>query len=140
MDGRNEYESRVLVLAPIGRDASLIAGTLRATGIDALTCPDFNSLCGCLEEGAAAAVVAQEGLSQAAVTRVATWLTLQPPWSDLPFIVLTSGGTHNARTFSPGKTLGALGTGTLRQSPVRPDSIRSSVRAALRARPRQYEM
>lgn len=140
MDGRNEYEARVLVLAPIGRDASLIAGTLCAAGIHAVTCPDFDALFGCLKEGAAAAVVAQEGLSQASVTTVATWLTLQPPWSDLPFIVLTSGGKANSTTISSAQKLEALGNLTLLERPVRPDTIRSSVRAALRGRRRQYEM
>jgi signal transduction histidine kinase len=140
MDGRNEYEARVLVLAPIGRDATLIAETLCAAGICAVTCPDFNTLFAWLKEGAAAVVVAQEGLSQASVTSVAAWLTLQPPWSDLPFIVLTSGGKPNSTTISSAQKLEALGNVTLLERPVRPDTIRSSVRAALRARHRQYEM
>jgi signal transduction histidine kinase len=140
MEGRNENESRTLILAPVGRDADLIAGTLGAAGIVALICPDFNTLLGSLREGAAAAVIAQEGLSQTAVTSVATWLTLQPPWSDLPFIVLTSGGKPNSTTMSTAQKLEALGNVTLLERPVRPDTIRSSVRAALRARNRQYEM
>ncbi len=140
MDVRNENESRVLVLAPIGRDGRLIAETLCSASICAVTCPDFNALFALLKEGAAAVVVAQEGLSQAAVTSVAAWLTLQPPWSDLPFIVLTSGGKPNSTTISTAQKLEALGNVTLLERPVRPDTIRTSVRAALRARRRQYEM
>jgi signal transduction histidine kinase len=137
---RSPLEARVLILAPIGRDAVLLAQTLTSTGIDAATAPDAASLLEKLGEGAAVAVIAEEALTSRARQNIAVWLTSQPPWSDLPFIVLTSTGRTTRQTHERAMDLAALGNFTLIERPVRPETIQSSVRAAFRARMRQYEI
>ena len=72
--------------------------------------------------------------------KITAWLSTQPPWSDMPLVVLTSGGKPNVTTSSQARSLEVLGNVTLLERPVRPDTILSSLRATLRARYRQYEM
>ena len=135
-----ETEERILILAPRGRDAALIAATLRDDGMSVVICPDVASLVRFLEEGSAAAVVAEEALTHDGVTNIALFLSGQPPWSDMPFVVLTSSGRANPATVRKAQELAVLGNITFLERPARPDTVRTSMRAALRARLRQYEM
>jgi signal transduction histidine kinase len=135
-----ETEERILILAPRGRDASLISGTLAEDGISAVICADAACLVRLLEEGAAAAIVAEEALTQEGVKNIARFLAAQPPWSDMPFVVLTSSGRANTATVRKAQELAVLGNITYLERPARPDTVRTSMRAALRARLRQYEM
>jgi len=83
---------RVLVLAPFGRDASLARAVLERAGLCCATCPDVSELPRCLDEGAGVAVIAEEALTRGDTAPLIEWLTDQPPWSDLPFVILTNGG------------------------------------------------
>jgi light-regulated signal transduction histidine kinase (bacteriophytochrome) len=58
----------------------------------------------------------------------------------LPFVVLTSSGRANPATVKKAQELAVLGNITFLERPARPDTVRTSMRAALRARLRQYEM
>jgi PAS domain S-box-containing protein len=61
----------------------------------------------------------------------------QPPWSDFPLVVLTPGGAESPQTL---RALAAIGPMTLVKRPVAVSVLVSTVRAALRARRRQYEV
>ncbi len=137
---QSELEMRTVILAPLGRDAPLLAKTLAATNIQAVTCSNAGELVQILGEGAAAAVVAEEGLAPSDVADLAAWLASQPPWSDLPFIILTARGRANAATAHKAEELRTLGNITFLERPLRPETIEAAVRAALRARMRQYEI
>ncbi len=137
---RSEQEMRVLILAPTGRDAFLLAGTLTAADIPSEICLDSAGLLEMLGQGAAAAMVAEEGLSHSDVKGLVDWLNSQPPWSDMPFIVLTSKGRANAATARKALELQTLGNATFLERPLRPETISAAVRTALRARMRQYEI
>jgi signal transduction histidine kinase len=133
-------EARILVLAPTGRDASLIVGTLSEDSLTTHVCVDADDLLRSLEEGAAAAIVAEEALPAPAVTNLGRWLSSQPPWSDMPFVVLTVHGVPSPSKTRKAWELEALGNVTFLERPVRPETVRGSMRAAVRARLRQYEM
>jgi signal transduction histidine kinase len=137
---RSPLEMRVVILAPVGRDAALLARTLSALEIDTAVTRDANGLLEKLAEGAGAAIIADEALTPAAINGLRTWLSGQPPWSDTPFIVLTSSGVPTRESHQRAHELQALGNFTLIERPVRPDTVESSIRAALRARMRQYEI
>lgn len=139
-NGYSDPESRILVLAPTGRDATLLASTLDGASMSPEVCDDLNDLLGSLEEGAAAGLIAQEALSTEGLEKITAWLETQPPWSDMPFVVLTTGGRPSRMTTTQARQLEVLGNVTLLERPVRPDTVLSSMRAALRARHRQYEM
>ena len=83
----SSLEERVLVLAPIGRDASIAVTVLREGGIASEACRDIETLCGLLTEGTGAALLTEEALSPAATHRLVEVLGMQPPWSDLPLVV-----------------------------------------------------
>jgi signal transduction histidine kinase len=137
---RNSLEMRVVILAPVGRDAVLLAGTLAGIQIEAAISADGNSLLQMLAEGAGAAMIADEALTPTLRNALAEWLSEQPPWSDTPVIVLTSGGRPTQASQSRARHLRSLGNLTLIERPVRPETVQSSVQAALRARMRQYEI
>ena len=131
---------RVLILAPVGRDASLLAGTLAAVKIDTEICEDPSALLRLLDEGAGAAVVADEAVTVDHIQTFRNWLDKQPPWSDPPFIILTPSGRPTRGSRSRAQELETLGNVTMLERPVRPETVVSTVRSALRARMRQYEV
>lgn len=137
---RGNDEMRVIILAPIGRDATLLAATLAALDIETVIAQDATSLLGMFAGGVGSAIIAEEGLTASAVESLTVWLASQPSWSDTPFIALTSGGRPTFESHSRALKLRALGNFTLIERPARPETIQSSVRAALRARMRQYEI
>jgi signal transduction histidine kinase len=131
---------RVLILAPVGRDAQLLSATLASLQIEAQIAADAQSLLAMLKEGAGAAIIAEEAISIADMKAVASWLTSQPPWSDPPFIILSSGGRPTPESQQRAHDLEILGNVTLIERPARPETLLSAARAALRARLRQYEI
>jgi two-component system, cell cycle sensor histidine kinase and response regulator CckA len=131
---------RILVLAPTGRDAELLAGAIRQADLSPTVCPDTETLCSALPSGAAVAVVAEEALSGAASDRLAEALAQQPSWSDLPIIVLLTSGATLASSRALLARFSEHGNPTLLERPVRSVALLSTLQAALRARHRQYEV
>src|ERR1700722_15381068 len=140
MGAPNAHESRILILAPTGRDAFLIAETLAADALPQAICANAEALLKKLGEGAAAVIVADEALYADGVTNLGQWVAGQAPWSDMPFVVLTSRGAPRPSTTKRAEELDALGNVTFLERPVRPETVRSLVRSAVRARLRQYQM
>jgi PAS domain S-box-containing protein len=128
----------ILVLAPRGRDGPAIAEGLRRAGLEARVCRDAGEMLEELERGADAVVVAEEALFGTSAEALASWVSAQPAWSDMPFVLLTS---HDPRP-APARErlLGALGNVSLLERPVQVLTLTSAVRAAIRARRRQYEV
>src|SRR5882757_5869412 len=92
MYSKAAVEMRVLILAPVGRDARLLSETLAGFDVLAAVCPHAEALLPMLEEGAGSAIVAEESLMPSHMRELAAWLGSQPPWSDMPCLILTSGG------------------------------------------------
>jgi PAS domain S-box-containing protein len=90
--------------------------------------------------GAAVAVIAEEALSSESINTLAAGLRGQPPWSDLPIIVLSSTGESSATSDSWLGLLRPLGNVTVIERPVRPATLISVIRSALRSRQRQYDL
>jgi signal transduction histidine kinase/ActR/RegA family two-component response regulator len=134
---RDARERRVLVHAPIGRDAMLASQVLDRAGIATCICGDLADLRARLEEGAAALLITEEALLPATRAALRTLLDAQPPWSDLPLIVLTPRGAPSAATTVVLQELGNVG---LIERPVRIGALVSALRVALRARERQYQI
>ncbi|HEX8162374.1 MAG TPA: hybrid sensor histidine kinase/response regulator [Pyrinomonadaceae bacterium] len=133
-------ETRVLVVAPVGRDAALARAALGAHGIAAEECAGVEALCREIERGAGAAFVTREALTEAGARALADALGAQAPWSDLPLIVLARSGAAAADTLTALAALGETGNVTFIERPAHILTIVSVVRSALRARERQYEV
>jgi two-component system, sensor histidine kinase len=136
-EAEQRLEERVLVLAPTSKDAARSQTILKGAGIDCVSCGDLSKLCREIEAGAGAAVLTEESLAGAGETGLAQILARQPPWSDLPLLVLTAGGADSPVALHALETLGNV---TLLERPVRLTTLVSAVQAALRARRRQYQV
>ena len=129
---------RVLLVLSTARDAELTAELLGRGDIRTHACPDGARLAEELRRGAGAVLVSEEMLGQGgAQVALAQVLEEQPHWSDLPVLVLTQGG---ADSLEAGDAVAMLGNVTLLERPLRVAALLSSVRSALRARHRQYEI
>ncbi|AMN41196.1 PAS/PAC sensor hybrid histidine kinase [Rhodoplanes sp. Z2-YC6860] len=133
-------EFRVLVLAPIGRDASASVDLLRKGGLAAEACDDLARLAVGLKSGAGAVLVAEEALFKADLTAIESWVAQQAAWSDLPFVILTSHLDHPVIKAWRQGLAGKLQNISMLERPIQPITLTSALQAALRARHRQYEV
>ncbi|RYF28030.1 MAG: response regulator [Comamonadaceae bacterium] len=130
-------ENRILILAPRGRDAQVIATVLQADHIGCTVCRDAASLLAELAQGAAAAIVTEEVLPGELADALGDYLARQPAWSDFPFVVLAM--RQSGRRSAPDvASLQGLGNLLLVERPVNPETLVSAARSAQRARRRQY--
>jgi signal transduction histidine kinase len=131
--------TRVLILAPVGRDAELARGLLERERLTAEICSGVGDLLSRLQAGAGAAVIADEAL-HGRYSPLQEWVQAQPAWSDFPFIILTGGRASPERMQERFALMQPLGNITLLERPLRSITLLTVVRAALRARARQYEV
>lgn len=133
----NYYSQRVAILTPTGRDGPLTAALLGEGNIDSVICTDIASAGRLIEEGVGCLLVAEEAVLSSGMTSLALALSHQPPWSDLPVLLLTRYGADSATV---GLALQSFSNVTLLERPVRPPTLLSALRAALKARERQYQV
>src|SRR5262245_49154151 len=132
-------DERFLVLAPTGRDGPLTCHLLARVGIQAEACHDVDSLCRRVEqEGAAGLLIAEEVLVPNAFARLRQLLYKQEAWSDLPVLLFTGEKAPTPLRQPTPQLLAPLGNVTLLDRPLRPITMVSAARAALRGRRRQY--
>ena len=140
MEDRLDLESkRVLVLAPTGRDSAAACSLLQQAEMTCESCSSSDELHRELAAGAGAVLVAEEAFFGTDVSALFDWVGHQPPWSDFPFVVLT---THRDDPRVRRYTLdliGKLRNVTLQERPIQTVTLVSGIQAALRARTRQYE-
>jgi signal transduction histidine kinase/ActR/RegA family two-component response regulator len=130
----------VLVLAPIGRDAAACVDLLSRNGIAAIACGDLSAFVSALEAGASAVFLAEEALFGKHASLLFKWVADQPPWSDLPFILLTSHQEQVGIGAWRQDLIGRLRNVALLERPVQTLTLVSTIQAALRARTRQLEL
>ena len=141
MRASSNSQDAVLILTPTGRDAALAAEALAQAGVASQICGSLGELCTRVGEDAAAVLLAEEALSAAELPQLLECLHTQPPWSDLPLLVLTSPGrTDDAGSVEILQLFGPSGNVTLLERPLRSLVLVSTVQVALRARRRQYEV
>lgn len=131
---------RVLVLAPTGRDGPATVEVLQRGGIAAFACADVNALTSALGQGVGTVLVAEEGLLRQDVEDLVAWVEKQPPWSDLPFLMMTSDRQAPSIRRQREHLIGQLRNVALIERPVQPLTLLSAVGSALRARRRQYQV
>ena len=130
----------VVIYAPVGRDGPASADLLRRSGMDAVVCHSVDELLQRAETDADAVFVAEEGLYAADLGELSAWVERQPPWSDFPFVVLTSKHRQPAVTAWRQRMVAALRNVSLLERPVQSITLTSALQAALRGRYRQYEV
>ena len=130
----------VLILAPTGQDATLIASVLSNFNIRAICYHDIGSLCERAMKNAGAILIAEEALSRNTVQSLKNILEKQEPWSDIPIVLLTSDGETTLASHRILKDLSAVGNVTLLERPFRKITLGSTLQVALRSRIRQYQV
>lgn len=130
-------ELRVLVIARVGRDSELLCRAVESHGFLCAALSRPEDIFTQMKAGAGALIVTEESLNGSAENWTRS-LQAQPPWSDLPVILLTPAGEASSAARS--RALRNYGNITLLERPLRKESLLSTVETALRARRRQYEI
>jgi signal transduction histidine kinase/ActR/RegA family two-component response regulator len=102
-----------------------------------IICPDSTCLERAIRDGVGAVLLAEEGLAEGQWNKIIVEVAQQPPWSDLPILLLAR---HGADSPTVSEAINILGNVTLLERPLRPATLLSAVRTALKARKRQYQV
>lgn len=129
----------VLVVAPTGRDATLIANLLTKEGIDCSVCSNSEEALDRVA-GSGAMVVAEEVFTPSNIAAWGRKIASQSAWSDYPLIVLTVAGAVDPNSQKKMLFREPLGNVVLLERPIRPETLVSTVQASLRSRRRQYQI
>jgi PAS domain S-box-containing protein len=106
-------------------------------GLGLAICSDLAQVCRELTGGAAALLLIEEALARDQIGDLAAALMRQPPWSELPILVLTRGGAESGAASWLTESLGNV---ILLERAVHPLTLVSAVRAAVNNRRRQYQL
>lgn len=132
-----DTDQRVLLLAPTKKDAIAGLELLRGAGLECLACASLAELCRRIPEGVGAVIVPDEAAVGEGADALKAAIRDQPPWSNLPILILTAAGpTHRRRV----RALLELGDVTLLKRPLEAAEFLNAVRTALRDRRRQYQV
>jgi len=128
---------RVLVLAPTRRDREVTLELLQRANISSVSCEGALSLATEIEAGVGAILMTDAAFSDPHIVQLLAALSGQPPWSEVPIILL-------CRTSPPSlvaaRVVDSLRNVTVLERPTSSRTLISSVQAALRARARQYQL
>src|SRR5437773_5310881 len=130
---------RVIIIAPVGQDAAAMATLLDAQGFETQICNGSDEYSRQITDSAGALLLTEEALESAQGSLLLDVLKAQPPWSELPLIILTSGG-ESRRAGLLNLAANAAGTVTLLERPISTLTLLRSVQVALRSRRRQYQV
>jgi signal transduction histidine kinase len=134
-----EPEGVVLVLLPVGRDASTVAGLIERTGLRPVICSTVREVVNDLDRVIEVVLVAEEALYGNNILVLEEWVGHQPPWSDQPFIVLTNRNEGpKFAAFRRELVMRLRNVGFL-ERPLQAMTLQATVVSAERARRRQYE-
>jgi signal transduction histidine kinase len=139
MSRMHDKDERVIIIAPVGQDAAAMAALLDAQGFETQIYNGSVEYSREIIDSAGALLLTEEALESAQGSLLLDALKAQPPWSELPLIILTSGG-ESRRAGLLNLAAAAAGTVTLLERPVSTLTLTRSVQVALRSRRRQYQV
>lgn len=124
----------MLIVAPEGRDASVLQSLLADVGIVGRVDENGEAMLMAIENGdCAGAIITDEAITRVGLAELRAAVEHQPPWSDFPFIILARRGYREPRSTAGLEQLNA----TLLERPLHPASLVSAARSAIRGRLRQ---
>ena len=136
---KNNSKERFLIIAPVGRDAQAMAELLTPHGFEAQICGSIAECCAQMKSGADALVLTEEALELANISELLQELKTQPAWSELPLIILTTGGESRLARLL-GLVVEAAGSVTLLERPIGSNTLLRTLEVALNSRRRQYQV
>jgi PAS domain S-box-containing protein len=136
----NPRVNSVAVLAPTGRDGPVAARALEAAGLEPVVAPSMAKLCEAIRDGIGAVLLAEESLTGPAREELFATLDAQPSWSDVPVVVLTGDGELTGNMSPALVAVTTHANALLLERPVRMATLITTLRSALRARQRQFDV
>jgi len=131
-----ELERRILVYAPTSKDAQLTCKVLAEAGVNCVACDTLSALIHEMVRGVGAVLLAEEVFVRDDVRQIVELVERQPPWSDLPVILITRQGIDSPAIADAIATLGNV---ILLERPTRINALVNAAQSALRARRRQFQ-
>ena len=135
----NSQDGRVLILAPLGQDGGAISEVLARNGLKAQICRSPAECVAHIDMGAGALLLTEEALELERALDLLEKLEAQPAWSELPLIILTSGG-ESRLTKLLALAARAAGAVILLERPIGTTTLLRSIEVALNSRRRQYQV
>jgi signal transduction histidine kinase/ActR/RegA family two-component response regulator len=129
---------RILIVAPVGRDAAAIVELLESHGHVARACSGLIEAGLEVEQGAGALLLTEESLEREQVDALLPRLDRQSAWSELPVIILTTAGERSVERLN--RIAASAGGVTLLERPLGTGTLLRSIEVALRSRRRQYQV
>ncbi len=129
---------KVVIVTPNEADSLTAASILAERGVETLACPGLGGLGPLVATDIGCIVLVEEGLVEREVEDFHESLQAQPPWSDLPLLLIAGSDS-----LLPPVVEGMFpdsGHVTVLQRPLHPVSLVSAVNVALRSRQRQFEV
>jgi signal transduction histidine kinase len=133
-------DNRVLIVAPSGHDAENTSQVLQREGLNAFVLDGIEAACVEAEAGVGCLLFTQECLTTRNMEVLRALIESQPPWSDVPMILLGTGTEPGSPSLISIRNLGNSTAITVLERPLRVLSLISAVKTALRARLRQYQV
>jgi len=130
-------DERVMVVAPLGADASAIATLLNDRGLDCCVCEHPEQVIDDIAN-AGALLMTEEALAFSSTSTLIAALENQPPWSELPVVILTSSAPQQRDLLNA--TVKTAGNVTLLERPIGTDTLVRAIQVALGSRRRQYQV
>jgi signal transduction histidine kinase len=127
---------RVALLAPTRRDEAATRSLFERASIACFACTGAEALAAEVERGVGAVLLTDAALTDPEIDCFLGALGRQAPWSDVPTLLLCRSGAEPRL----GRWLDAMRNVTVLERPTSSRTLISSVRTALRARVRQYQL
>ncbi|HEY4639134.1 MAG TPA: PAS domain S-box protein, partial [Candidatus Udaeobacter sp.] len=136
---KNKSTERVLIIAPVGRDAHVMAELLGRHRFEVVICGSLAECAAQIQSGAGALILTEEALELGSLSHLFDALAAQPSWSELPLIILATGGEPRLVRLLE-MIVQAAGGVTLLERPVGTTTLIRSLEVALKSRRRQYQV
>ena len=130
----------VLLLTPTRSDAVVAARVLQKVDINTKAYSNLVDLAHALNESTNAVLVAEEALVTDKLPILLNAVAKQPPWSDVPIIVLTSSAGGKGVGRPALEMFGPNANVTLLERPLHTATLVSTIQVAARARRRQRQV
>ena len=131
-------DRRVLVVTPTGGDARNSILVLEHAGFQAEACDNVAAASEEADRGCGVYLIAEEALRTTHRLVLRTALARQPKWSNIPVVLITSGGKSASRNVRDDLTPQTYVT--LLERPLRAATLVAAIESALNSRDQQYEI
>src|SRR4029079_3998390 len=131
----------VAILTATGQDGRVAAKVLERSGLTVRICADMTDVCELItKEEIGVLLMAEEALASNAREKLFESLDRQPPWSDVPIVILTGEDELSSAWPRILRGVARKGNVTLLERPVRVATLTTVLRSGLRARQRQLDV